>query len=289
MGWRYVIIRSHCKLSYKNDYMMVHKDVCHRIHLSEIHTVLIEHTDVTITAYLISKFMEFKINLIFCDEQYDPQGQVVNFYGAHDTSKKFISQIHWQEEIKNKVWTAIVEQKIRNQRQLLRYLKLDSYNELDKNLEKIKINDSTNQEAQAAKIYFKSLFGQNFTREDIIDINHALNYGYTILLGIVNREVVKQGYCTQLGVHHCGPFNYFNLSCDLMEPFRPLVDRYVFFHQEEPFDHKYKRALVQIFNEKIQLSQGEYYINNAIQKYITSIFKALDMQELKEIIKFELV
>ena len=86
-------------------------------------------------------------------------------------------------------------------------------------LEEITYGDATNREGHAAKVYFNALFGKDFTRTDDLLINTALNYGYSILLSAFNREIVLNGYLTQLGLFHDNMFNRFNLASDLMEPF----------------------------------------------------------------------
>ena len=91
-------------------------------------------------------------------------------------------------------------------------------------IKEIKFNDATNREGHAAKVYFNALFGMNFNRNADNAINAALNYGYSIILSAVNREVVSNGYLTQLGLFHDNMFNQFNLSCDIMEPLRILID-----------------------------------------------------------------
>lgn len=274
MSWRYIIIKSHCKLTYKNGYLVVHSDMCHKIHLSEINTLLIENTDITISGYLISKLLEQKIKIIFCDNDHDPQGEIISYYGAHDTSKKVISQAKWTEKNKDIIWTKIIQDKIISQKQILEHLHFD--HTLDTCLNELKIGDCTNQEGRAAKIYFHLLFGKDFKRDDITEINAALNYGYTLLLSVVNREISKLGYITQLGIHHCNMFNYFNLSCDLMEPFRPIVDLFVYHHQDQLFNQQYKHEMMKIFNHQISLNDSKYYLNNAIHKYCKFMLESIN-------------
>ena len=74
------------------------------------------------------------------------------------------------------------------------------------------------------KFTFNALFGMDFTRSAENVTNAALNYGYSLLLSTFSRCVVANGYITQLGLFHDNVFNQFNLACDLMQPFRPLVD-----------------------------------------------------------------
>lgn len=268
---------------------MVHGEMCHRIHLSEIHTLLIENTDVTLSSYLIAKLIEKKVKIIFCDESHQPNGEIIPYYGSHDCSKKIHIQKNWMAEMKEKVWINIVCDKIKNQKRILELIQNEKAKEFDNYLFDIQIGDKSNQEAHAARKYFPLLFGKNFTRDDVGDINSALNYGYTILLGMVNREVVKLGYNTQLGIHHCNYYNFFNLSCDLMEPFRPVVDYFVYQHQDIPFDTEYKHNILSLFNKKIEIDGREQYLNQAIHIYIRKIFKSLEMNDSKYMDSFTIL
>ena len=94
-------------------------------------------------------------------------------------------------------------------------------------LPQIEEYDVTNREGHAAKVYFNAVFGMDFSRSQENVTNAALNYGYSLILSAFNREVAANGYLTQLGLFHDNMFNFYNLSCDLMEPFRVLVDRAV--------------------------------------------------------------
>ena len=95
-------------------------------------------------------------------------------------------------------------------------------------IEELEVGDVTNREGHAAKVYFNALFGKDFTRSRDCVTNAALNYGYSLILSCINREVTAHGYITQLGLFHSNMFNQFNLSCDLMEPFRIIIDRWVY-------------------------------------------------------------
>ena len=107
-------------------------------------------------------------------------------------------------------------------------------------LQQIAWNDETNREGHAAKVYFNALFGLDFTRTEDNLINAALNYGYSIILSSFTREIVANGYITQLGLFHDNMFNQFNLASDLMKPFRPLVDKCVLGMKLEQFEHEEK-------------------------------------------------
>ena len=124
----------------------------------------------------------------------------------------------------------------------------------------VRSGDTTNREAHAARIYFQALFGQGFSRDDDTPVNAALNYGYSILLSAVNREIVARGYLTQCGICHRNEFNQFNLSCDFMEPFRPIVDRLVFDNIDGDFSQHDRYLLIDMLNQSIPYRGGRYRV-----------------------------
>lgn len=115
MSWRTVIISSTAKLDYQMGYLVIRKDDVTKIHLSEIETVMIESTSVSLTATLLCELTKKKIKVIFCDEKRNPSSELISYYGAHDTSLKVRNQIAWNDDIKKHVWTEIVAEKIRIQ------------------------------------------------------------------------------------------------------------------------------------------------------------------------------
>ena len=173
-----------------------------------------------LTASLLCELIKRKVKIIFCDEKRNPLSELVSYYGSHDSSSKIKKQILWNDAIKNMVWTEIVIEKIRNQRGFLNALDKKEGVLLTKYIEDIEPNDVTNREGHAAKVYFNAIFGKEFSRTSDNPTNAALNYGYGIILSAFNREIVANGYLTQLGIFHTNMFNQFNLGSDLMEPFR---------------------------------------------------------------------
>lgn len=280
MSFRTVIITSKCKLSYKNDHLYVRGDELKLIHLSEIEILIIESTQVLITSYLLCELVKRKIYVVFCNEKHNPDSQLLSLYGCHNSSKKLKQQLEWTDSIKDFVWTSIVTEKIRKQSELLKSQNKDEFKLLEEYYHGTKSGDSTNREGHAAKVYFNALFGKDFTRDDCSDINKALDYGYTVLLSFFNREIVSNGYLTQLGLWHRSEFNQFNLSSDLMEPFRILIDELVYKKKKEPFNSKYKHELVNVINKKIIIDKKTQYTSNAIKIYVKSIFKSLDLESV---------
>jgi len=290
MSWRIVVISRRAKLDYQMGYMVVRMEEVTKIHLNEISTVLIESTAVSLTARLLAELSKKKIKVIFCDEKRNPSSELVSYYGSHDTSNKVRKQVQWKQETKEAVWTEIVSEKIRKQKELLKYFGKEEWELLDSYLMEIKWKDETNREGHAAKVYFNALFGLDFTRTADCFINAALNYGYAVILSAFTREIVANGYITQLGLFHDNMFNQFNLASDLMEPFRILIDRKVVQMCPEKFEHEEKMELVNVLNQEVKVDSKIQYVNNAIKIYCKSVFDALneDDSSLIRFYRFEL-
>lgn len=285
MSWRTVVVSSSAKLDYQLGYLVVRKDTTVKIHISEISLLMIESTAVSLTAALLNELTKKKVKVIFCDEKRNPSSELVSYYGSHDTSAKIREQIKWSEQEKTVIWTEIVTEKIRKQAAVLREYGRDEAALLEQYIREIEYGDVTNREGHAAKVYFNALFGMSFTRTEENSINAALNYGYGIILSMFNREIVMNGYLTQLGLFHNNMFNQFNLGSDLMEPFRILVDRQVKKYLPEKFETEEKRAMLQILQQEILIGGRKEYVSNAIKIYCKSVFDALSANDVS-LIKF---
>ncbi|MBC2268915.1 type II CRISPR-associated endonuclease Cas1 [Listeria sp. FSL L7-0083] len=277
MGWRTVVVNSHSKLSYKNQHL-VFKSAYQQemIHLSEIDVLILETTDITLTTMLINCLVAENILILFCDDKRLPIGKILPFYGRHDSSLQLSKQLEWEFETKASVWTEIISQKILNQSTFLSMLNYDEKaDSLIKLHETLEIFDPTNREGHAARIYFNQLFGNDFTREQENDINSGLNYGYTLLLSVFARELVKSGCMTQFGLKHSNQFNDFNFASDLMEPFRPLVDQIVYEKRNEDFQ-VIKRSLFEMFIKQFDYNNQHMFLTNIASDYTKKIVKVLN-------------
>ena len=280
MAFRTVIISSHSKLEYSLNYLVFRTiDEVKRINLSEIQTVIIESTAVSITSALLIELSKRKIKVVFCDEKRNPNCELMPYYGDSISSKRICEQINWNDDIKARVWQNIIKEKIRNQAFVLGKVSSTDANKLLEFVNDVLPDDVTNREGHAAKYYFNRLYGDGFVRGSDDKINKYLNYGYSLILSQFNKAIVSKGYLTQLGIHHKNEFNNFNLSCDLMEPFRPLIDLKVF----ELNDDNFKDELVNYLSSKVEIGNQKQTIVNAIQIYVSSVFKALNCNDQSEI------
>ena len=280
MSWRTVVVSSNAKLDYQIGYMIVRGEKTTKIHLNEIGMLIVESTAVSMTSYLLSELMKNKIKVVFCDEKRNPCSELVSYYGSHDTSSKIRKQIEWTKDDKDHIWTEIVSEKIKQQALMLQRYQKEEANMLFEYMEEVEFGDITNREGHAAKVYFNTLFGKKFTRTDENPINAALNYGYGIILSIFNREIVSSGYLTQIGLFHDNMFNQFNLSSDLMEPFRPLVDQLVVELKPEKFETEEKRKMLELLNKEVEICGKMEVVTNAIKLYCRSVFDALNDRDI---------
>lgn len=288
-GWRIILITQRCKLDLRYNNMNIRiNDSLKQVNIQEIGVLIIESTSVSLTTSLLSELMKNKIKVIFCDETHNPQSELVSYYGGYDQSERIKSQISWSNEIKENLWTIIVSEKIKKQMEVLKYFNIKEYKLLENYMFQVEHFDITNREGHAAKVYFNLLFGVDFNRDDKENvINMALDYGYSILLSLFNREIVSNGYITNIGLFHKNKFNHFNLSCDLMEPFRPLVDKMVVEMNIKNFSTEEKRHLQKILSTQLFIKNKQFFLQDVVRIYTKSILDALDENSLDDIWFYE--
>lgn len=290
MAFRTIVIDNRCKLDYSLNYMICRKaneEV--RVVLDEIKTIIINTTQVSITTYLISELISKKIKVIFTDTLHNPVGEITPYSNNFYLYRKIKEQMAFTEDSKNYLWKEIVKKKIINQSRNLKYNKnIEAEQQLIGYYNEVLNGDISNREGHAAKVYFNALFGKVFSRHQDNNINAKLNYGYAIIMSTINREIKALGYLTELGIHHIGESNPFNLSCDFIEPLRPLVDLYIISGQLN--DNNYKERLVGLLSKKVLYQDKEIFLDNAIRLYVEDLLMYLRSGDISKIrfIKYEL-
>ena len=278
MGFRTVIIKNRAKLEVRLNSLIVRGEQEKKVFLDEINTLIVQSTAVSLTASLLCELIKRNIKVIFCDEKHNPQSELLPYYGAHNTSKRYKEQISWGGEIKGRVWREIVKKKIKEQAQhLLDAGFFDQADLLRTYLCEVLDNDTSNREGHAAKVYFNCFLGAGNSRKAGGFLNGCLNYGYAVLLSAFNREIVASGYLTQLGIWHDNEFNEFNLACDLMEPFRVVVDRTAMGLEEG--DKEFKKKMANVLNYKTLIDGKNTTLDLAIRQYARSVFRALEEKD----------
>lgn len=121
------------------------------------------------------------------------------------------------------------------------------------------------------------------------NINSALNYGYSLILSSVSRAIVLHGYLTSIGINHCSQRNSFNFSCDIMEPFRPFVDNYVYKQQDRELNWSYKQDLINLSLETVVYKGHKMELQTAIDIFVNDVLTELSQNtsKIKEIEFYE--
>ena len=278
MGFRNLSIESRCKCSYGGGYLVVTKsDSTARVHFSEIASIVFSTTKVYVSAHLMAELARHEIPVVFCDEKSLPIAESLPLHGAYNSYAKVCTQLEWKLTVKKRVWQRIVRDKIAMQASVLRpRCHPDAAKVLDGYISDVKSGDSDNREAVAAGVYFPVLFGDGFNRDLDCPTNAALNYGYTIVLSKVAREVAASGYLTQVGIHHRSEVNPWNLACDLMEPFRPYVDKVVCGLDFVNLDTKVKHRLIDIMSDDVTYEDGKYKLASVVKYYVKDCLDVLE-------------
>jgi len=198
--------------------------------------VILDNAQISVSERLMAELTENNVALVFCNEKHLPTGMLMRLDGGYQQGGLFADQIRASEALKKQLWKQTIQAKIRNQSRLLEQREIDAMG-LKKMIVQVKSGDTENMEAQAARIYWSKLFdGIEYTENETDTFkrerygaapNNMLNYGYAILRAAVARAIVGSGMLPTLGIHHRNRLNSFCLADDIMEPFRPFVDKMV--------------------------------------------------------------
>ena len=273
LGWKTVVIEQHASLGYTQGCMEIEGERCSTVPLAQMSTLLINTLQVRISAHLLNELLRRNIKVVFCDEKRNPAGELIGYHEHFRQSGILSNQISWTQPQKALIWQKIIRLKINTQAGLLKYLGITPPEKMVEYSGSVLPGDISNREGQAARLYFSALFGSSFVRGSASETNAALNYGYSILLSSVNRLVTCSGHLTNLGINHHGETNPFNLSCDLMEPFRPFVDELVFLNNGRALDSAFKRELASLIYRPVLFRGSETHLHTALELYVESTLK----------------
>ena len=193
---------------------------------------MLESAQITLTSALLARLAESGDTVFVCDGKHLPKA-VFQPVSSHSRQLRQLRlQLSQTLPAKKRLWRQVVEAKVANQTKCLELIEAVGEKSLRALIPLIKPGDPQNIEGRAAALYFKSLFGTGFARDDENDINTALNYGYALFRGLIARTLAVYGFEPCLGLHHASELNNYNLADDLMEPFRPLVDLYAVLNRD---------------------------------------------------------
>ena len=289
MSWKTIVVRETDRLFLKNNQLafQVNEEI-KTISIADINGVIFDNNRSIITTQLLSKLADANVFVMVCNTKHDPNGVFLPF----NTHWKPLSVLHLQIKaktpFKKRLWTHLVRAQILNAAIVLEKLKYkpEEVNKLRFLSRQLLSNDPTNCEARAARHFYRCIYGSNFIRFEDTGINSAINYGSKILTSAITRSLVKYGFQVNLGVNHCGEENPFNLSFDIVEPFRAIIHYFIKLMGETIGDsllYNQRLELIEILNYRVKINEELRTVSDAIDmmaKSLLSAFKAGDSSKL---------
>ena len=199
--------------------------------IEDIGVVVLDNKQITITQGALEAMLENNCAVITCDSNHMPVGLLLPLVGNTTQNERFREQLDASLPLRKQLWQQTMQQKIRNQAAVLNLCSNAETKCMQAWANDVRSGDPDNYEARAAVYYWKNLFGHipGFIRErEGVAPNNLLNYGYAILRAVVARSLVASGLLPTLGIHHHNRYNAYCLADDIMEPYRPYVDRLVY-------------------------------------------------------------
>jgi len=245
-----------------------------KIPLDDIYAVITNAHGLSYTNNLLVALAERGAPFVLCSANHNAVGMLISIDGHHHQGRRFDAQLATKKPLIKRLWADVVRTKIEQQSATLQAIGITDP-PLASLIPRIRSGDPDNIEAQAARLYWPLLFGEQFRRDRSAEgINVLLNYGYTILRAAVARPVIAAGLHPTIGLHHSNDSNAMRLVDDLMEPFRPMIDLTVWQisktddHQLNP---RNKRLLVHALYQDMQSTKGATPTLICIQNLATSL------------------
>ena len=265
------------------------KDHTITIPIEDIGFIVLENPQITITHQLMSALLENNVAVITCDHRHMPAGLLLPLEGNTTQSERFTHQINASEPLRKQLWQQTIRQKILNQAAVLKQegRKIENMKYW---ADQVKSGDTENHEGRAAAYYWGELFDESidFRRDpDGFSPNNLLNYGYAILRATVARSLVASGMLPTLGIHHHNRYNAYCLADDMMEPYRPYVDRLVLeimdgSEMQEDLTKEHKAKLLQIPVLDVTINDRRSPMMLAVQQTTATLAKCF-LGELRKI------
>lgn len=251
--------------------------------IEDIGLLILDNQQITVTHAVLSKLLEHNVAVVTCNDIHHPTGLLLNLDGHTLQSQRFKTQIAASVPLQKQLWQQTVMAKITNQANLFTLKRLNE-KPLHALIARVKSGDADNCEAQAAAYYWKNIFPDflAFKRHREGDPpNNLLNYGYAILRAVVARSLVGSGLLPTLGIFHRNQYNAYCLADDIMEPYRPYVDKVVTDivrnnGQYLEMTPNMKQQLLAIPAMDVVLNNEKSPLMNAVQRTTASLAKCFE-------------
>jgi len=291
-SWKTIRITKPCRLRIDNGNLLVEDDELRfKLSLEDTDSIIFEGDRFMISAKVLAALSRYKIATLFCDEYYLPSAILHPYHQSSLATKTLKAQLAVTSSYTDKLWQKIIIAKIGQQREVLDVLGKE-FDKLKIYITQVREADKYGAEAKSAKYYWSRLFDQLVREPDSFDIrNQALNYAYALIRSLLTRDLSAAGFLPALGIWHDNKYNAFNLSDDLMEPFRPIVDigvyRILEFHtDEEMLTPQMKKELINLLDiAYIEYEKGISSLRSTSKLYV-QFFKRSVEQGDPELLSF---
>ena len=299
MGWKVIHLTKPCKIKVKDENLLLtfldsEKEESIKVTINDIDFILFDNTQFSITGKAIELLSKNGIATLFIDEEFHPSSILVPYHTHTLLTEMANIQISITQEFKAQAWQNIIKSKISNQSATLKYWNKKEFLELELLSQNVQLFDSNNDEAQSARIYWKSLFtNKTFRREQGSEdiINSMLNYAYAILRATMARSLSTSGFLPVFGIWHQNRYNAFNLVDDLIEPFRAFCDLYVKLLLNTKYSQSLyltipiKRDLVKLLTfECVNINKGSSNLSKAIEVFVKQYKRAVIANDISLIV-----
>ena len=263
--------------------------------IEDLGVVVLDNKQITITSGVMEALLENNCALITCDSKSMPVGLMLPLYGNTTQNERFRKQLDASLPLKKQLWQQTIQAKINNQATVLSVCASEESKCMRIWANDVRSGDPDNLEARAAAYYWKTLFSDldGFTRDrNGIPPNNLLNYGYAILRAVVARGLVTSGLLPTLGIHHHNRYNAYCLADDIMEPYRPFVDKLVFelysqYGETVSLTKELKASLLSIPTLEVRIGGKRSPLMVAVGQTTASLYKCFS-GELRRIVYPEL-
>ncbi|WP_068448975.1 type II CRISPR-associated endonuclease Cas1 [Caviibacter abscessus] len=300
MSFRQVLINEQAYVHYELDSLIIENDKKElKIPINDIAIIVFESNEISISTRLISELSLKNIIILLCDCRHMPVSYLLPFGNHYRIPLVHKLQIEQTDELKDYIWEKLVKGKIKNSRLVMEIenASKDIINMMKVYESEIEGSDESNREGTAAKVFFNYLYGKGFNRREIEDsINKALNYGYGVFRSAITRLLCTYGFTAHIGIHHNSMQNAYNLSYDFIEPYRAIIDYYVYNHLYY-FDGncelqtEVRKELICLLNAKVRYNKREYTVLYSmellIKSYLSLLEEGVDELAIPEIIKID--
>lgn len=291
MAWQGLHLSNPARMSLRQGLLRIEPqdDEALTFHLEDLGYIVIDSPQVTLTAPLLAACAETGCMIVTSDARHMPNGVLLPFHAYHRQTETLQAQLELSLPTQKRLWQRIVQRKIKNQAACLALLgHAEEAKAVEVLARKVQSGDSGNTEALAARIQWGALLARTGRDHDADDrANAMLNYGYALVRALLARHLAGLGFALCLGMHHRSLQNAFNLADDLIEPWRPFVDRLALSRPDDArkdFSREDRQHLCTIFQEPILVSGSRHTLLSASRLYVESFRTAVLERDCKRMV-----